>query len=78
MRKKRKLSQLRLAHKMDWESTGFIGEIESRNPDSDKVYNCEHLNKLAQVLGCSPREFWPDLPLNDYSPVRGKNYKEEI
>lgn len=42
-------------------SRGFIGQIES--PDSASKYNLNHLNKLAQEMGCSPRDFIPDKPV---------------
>ncbi|MDI3321381.1 helix-turn-helix domain-containing protein [Pinibacter soli] len=42
-------------------STGFIGQVES--PSSRAKYNNQHLNELAKVFKCSPREFLPDKPL---------------
>ena len=42
-------------------SRGFIGQIES--PDSSSKYNLNHLNKLAQDMGCSPKDFIPDKPI---------------
>ncbi len=38
-------------------SRGFIGQIES--PKSDSKYNLDHLNTLANEIGCSPKEFMP-------------------
>ena len=37
---------------------GFVGQIES--PKSASKYNLNHLNRLAEEMGCSPREFLPD------------------
>lgn len=51
-------------------SRGFIGQIES--PDSASKYNLNHLNKLAQEMGCSPRDFIPDKPVAE-SKGRRKN-----
>jgi transcriptional regulator with XRE-family HTH domain len=42
-------------------SNGFIGKIESRKYPSH--YNIKHLNKLAKILHCSPRDFLPEKPL---------------
>lgn len=42
-------------------STGFIGHIES--PNFRAKYNIQHLNELAKLFKCSPRDFLPDKPL---------------
>ena len=42
-------------------SVGFIGHIES--PNFRAKYNTIHLNELAKLLGCSPREFLPEKAL---------------
>lgn len=42
-------------------STGFIGHIES--PNFRAKYNTSHLNELAKLLQCSPKEFWPEIAL---------------
>ena len=39
-------------------STGFIGHIES--PTYRAKYNAQHLNELAKLFKCSPRDFWPE------------------
>lgn len=44
-------------------SRGFIGQVES--PKSPSKYNLNHLNKLAQEMGCSPRAFMPDKPISE-------------
>lgn len=38
-------------------SSGFIGHIES--PNFRAKYSTGHLNELAKLLDCSPRDFWP-------------------
>jgi transcriptional regulator with XRE-family HTH domain len=55
-----KMSQAALAQLMDM-SEGFIGNIE--NPNYPEKYNLKHLNELAKILRCSPRDFLPDKPL---------------
>ena len=42
-------------------STGFIGHIES--PNYRAKYNAQHLNELAKLFKCSPKDFWPEKPL---------------
>ncbi len=56
-------SQADIAYGIGFESTGYVGEIESSNSESSAAYNIDHLNKIAKVLGCSPKDFWPDIPL---------------
>lgn len=53
------MSQKDLAYMMNL-SIGFIGDVES--PKSRAKYNISHLNTLADVLECSPKDFLPDLP----------------
>lgn len=43
-------------------STGFIGQVES--PNCRAKYNAGHLNELAKLLRCSPRDFFPEHPLS--------------
>jgi len=43
-------------------SNGFIGSVESSKFD-DK-YNLSHLNDLARILRCAPRDFLPTAPLD--------------
>ncbi|MEO5995437.1 MAG: helix-turn-helix transcriptional regulator [Chitinophagaceae bacterium] len=57
---KMKLSQAELAYKLEV-SEGFIGNIESLNYRAK--YNLNHLNELAKIFNCSPREFLPKKPL---------------
>lgn len=42
-------------------SFGFIGNIE--NPKHKAKYKLEHLNKLAEIFECSPRDFLPEKRL---------------
>ena len=42
-------------------STGYIGHIES--PNFRAKYNTIHLNELAKLFKCSPRDFMPEKPL---------------
>lgn len=37
---------------------GFISQIEA--PSKKAKYNIIHLNLIAKVLGCSPKDFWPE------------------
>ena len=51
------ISQQQLAYRMDL-SIGFIGKIES--PKYPSKWNLDHLNKLADILKCSPKDFLPE------------------
>ena len=42
-------------------NVGFIGDIEA--PSKKAKYNILHLNEIAKVLFCSPKDFWPDEPM---------------
>ncbi len=42
-------------------STGFIGHIES--PAFRAKYNNTHLNELARLFKCSPKDFFPNKSL---------------
>jgi len=57
MRIERKISQRELADLLEM-SNGFIGMVES--PIKRAKYNLQHIEKLAKILECSPREFLPD------------------
>ncbi len=54
------ISQAILAVKLDV-SDSFIGAIE--NPKHRAKYNLAHINKLARIFDCSPRDFLPQKPL---------------
>lgn len=53
-------SQREIAYMLDV-SEGFIGNVE--NPKYRAKYNLNHINQLAQILKCSPKDFLPDKPL---------------
>lgn len=59
-RSKLKISQQYLADCLNL-SRSFIKNIES--PKTDKAYNVDHLNEIAKILNCSPKDFWPEKPL---------------
>ena len=59
-RLKLKLSQAALAYELNV-SEGFIGNVESNNYRAK--YNLNHLNELAKIFKCSPRDFLPKRPL---------------
>lgn len=42
-------------------TVGFIGHIES--PNFRAKYNTIHLNELAKLFNCSPKDFLPEKPL---------------
>jgi len=42
-------------------STGYIGHIES--PNFRAKYNTSHMNELAKLFKCSPKDFLPEQPL---------------
>jgi len=54
------ISQAGLARLLDV-SEGFIGNIE--NPKYRDKYNIRHLNELAKIFKCSPRDFLPEKPV---------------
>lgn len=60
LRETKGISQAQLAHLLDF-SIGFIGQIES--PKYPAKYNLNHINKLAEIFGCSPKDFLPDSSL---------------
>lgn len=53
-------SQKELAYQID-KSIGFIGDIES--PKGRAKYNLNHINELAKIFDCSPRDFLPEKSL---------------
>ncbi len=57
---KLKLSQAQLAYYLEV-SEGFIGNVESSNYRAK--YNLNHLNELAKIFECSPKDFLPKEPL---------------
>ncbi|MCX6148313.1 MAG: helix-turn-helix transcriptional regulator [Candidatus Kapabacteria bacterium] len=55
-RTEKKYSQVELAELLGV-SSGFIGKVES--PKYPTKYNLNHINKLAIIFNCSPKEFLP-------------------
>ena len=60
IRLKKGMSQSQLAFELGV-SNGVIGKIESGK--YDKRYNISHVNKLAQIFECSPKDFFPKEPI---------------
>lgn len=60
MRTQKGMSQDDVAVHLDL-TAGFIGHIES--PNYRAKYNIEHLNELAKLFGCSPKDFLPEKPI---------------
>ena len=54
------LSQSQLAFELNL-STGFIAMVESGK--YRHKYNVHHLNEIAKILECSPRDFLPKVPI---------------
>jgi transcriptional regulator with XRE-family HTH domain len=42
-------------------SIGFIGDVES--PKRRAKYNLNHINELAKIFKCSPKDFLPEKAL---------------
>jgi len=42
-------------------TAGFIGQVES--PNYRAKYKTLHLNEIAKLFECSPKDFWPEKPL---------------
>lgn len=60
MRESKGLSQVSLSLSLG-KSTTFISDIEA--PSKKAKYNVKHLNDIAKILECSPKDFWPEKPL---------------
>lgn len=60
LREKKGLSQVSLSLALG-KSTTFISDIEA--PSKKAKYNVKHLNDIAKILECSPKDLWPDKPL---------------
>lgn len=54
------ISQVDIAVHLDL-SSGFIGQVES--PNYRAKYKTLHLNELAKLFKCSPKDFWPEKGL---------------
>jgi ribosome-binding protein aMBF1 (putative translation factor) len=57
IRESRGMSQMELSLKLG-KAVGFIGDIEA--PSKKAKYNIKHLNDIAKIFECSPKDFWPD------------------
>ena len=57
IREARGMSQMDLSLKLG-KGVGFIGDIEA--PSKNAKYNIKHLNEIAKIFKCSPKDFWPD------------------
>ena len=60
MREKNKISQNDLSFEMGF-SESFVGHIE--NPNRRDKYNLKHINMLAKIFKCSPKDFLPNKPM---------------
>lgn len=60
MRTEKKISQKELSYALNL-SIGFIGNVESSKFRAK--YNLSHINKLAEIFECSPKDFLPPTPL---------------
>jgi len=49
----------------------FVGNVES--PRTADKYNINHLNKIAEVIHCSIKDFFPDQPFEGDLPKRGQS-----
>jgi len=49
-------------------TAGYIGQIESIK--SPSRYTQDQLNSLAIFLNCSPKDFMPETPIKDNSPIK--------
>lgn len=55
-----KLTQIALSQKLHM-SDSFVGHVET--PKRRAKYNINHLNALAEIFKCSPKDFLPEKPL---------------
>ena len=58
-RKKRNISQLKLAELLDFSSPNYIAKIETRKHDVS--YNLTHLYKIAEVFNMEVTDFIPSV-----------------
>lgn len=61
-RKAQKLSLKKLGEILNV-SQAFLGQIE--DPKHRARYNVMHLNQLAIIFRCSPKDFLPDSPIGE-------------
>jgi transcriptional regulator with XRE-family HTH domain len=60
MRENAEISQISLSQKLGM-SESFVSHVET--PKRRAKYNVNHINALAKVFKCSPKDFFPDKPL---------------
>lgn len=60
MREKFGYTQIVLSQKLNM-SDSFVGHVET--PKRRAKYNINHLNALAKIFKCSPKDFMPEKPL---------------
>lgn len=56
-RKALKMSQIALSQLLE-KSDSFVGQVENHRKNAK--YNLNHINALAAVLKCSPKDFLPN------------------
>jgi len=54
------LTQIVLSQKLNM-SDSFVGHVET--PRRRAKYNINHINALAKIFKCSPKDFFPDKPI---------------
>lgn len=54
------MSQVTLSQSIGM-SSSFVSHVESVKRRAK--YNVNHLNEIAKIFDCSPKDFWPDCPL---------------
>ena len=59
-REKEGYTQIVLSQKLNM-SDSFVGHVET--PKRRAKYNINHINALAKLFKCSPKDFFPDKPL---------------
>jgi transcriptional regulator with XRE-family HTH domain len=59
-RKGLKMSQISLSQLLE-KSDSFVGQVENHRKNAK--YNLNHINALAAIFKCSPREFLPEHSL---------------
>ncbi len=60
LRTQKNMSQADVAAMLDV-TPSFIGKVES--PNYAAKYNLNHINKLAEILDCSPKDLLPNKKL---------------
>lgn len=53
-------TQIALSQKLSM-SDSFVGHVET--PKRRAKYNLNHINALAKIFKCSPKDFMPEKPL---------------